>query len=82
MSDATLFGYWRSSAAYRVRIACNLKGIVPEQQFVHLRKGEQRGAEHLARNPAGLLPVWPSSNISKKRIPNRNCFRVMLSAAP
>jgi len=64
MSDATLFGYWRSSAAYRVRIACNLKGIAPEQQFVHLRKGEQRGAEHLARNPAGLLPVWREGEFS------------------
>jgi maleylacetoacetate isomerase len=58
MTDATLFGYWRSSAAYRVRIGCHLKGLQPEQAFVDLRKGEQRGAEHLARNPAGLVPVW------------------------
>jgi maleylacetoacetate isomerase len=58
MSNATLFGYWRSSASYRVRIGCNLKGLKPEQAFVHLRKGEQRGAEHLARNPLGLVPVW------------------------
>ena len=58
MADATLFGYWRSSAAYRVRIACNLKGLEPGQQFIPLRKGEQRSAAHLARNPAGLVPVW------------------------
>ena len=58
MVDATLFGYWRSSAAYRVRIACHLKGLAPKQQYVHLRKGEQRGPEHIARNPAGLVPVW------------------------
>ena len=53
-----LWGYWRSSAAYRVRIAANLKGLAPEHVFVHLRKGEQRSAEHLARNPSGLLPTW------------------------
>jgi len=53
-----LYGYWRSSAAYRVRIGANLKGLAPEQAFVHLRKGEQRSPEHLARNPLGLLPVW------------------------
>jgi maleylpyruvate isomerase len=64
MSDPTLFGYWRSSAAYRVRIACNLKGVTPDQQFVHLRNGEQRGAEHLTRNPAGLVPVWREGEFS------------------
>ncbi len=58
MADPTLFGYWRSSAAYRVRIACNLKGVAPEQHFIRLREGEQRGAAHRARNPAGLVPVW------------------------
>jgi len=55
---ATLYGYWRSSAAYRVRIGVYLKGLAPEQAFVHLRKGEQRSPEHLARNPLGLVPVW------------------------
>ena len=64
MVDATLFGYWRSSAAYRVRIACNLKGLAPDHQFVQLRKGEQRAAEHLARNPAGLVPVWREGEFS------------------
>jgi maleylacetoacetate isomerase len=64
MTDATLFGYWRSSAAYRVRIACNLKGVDPKQQFVHLRRGEQRAAAHLARNPAGLVPVWREGEFS------------------
>ena len=64
MADPTLFGYWRSSAAYRVRIACKLKGIEPEQQFIHLRKGEHRCAAHLARNPAGLVPVWREGEFS------------------
>ena len=52
-----LHGYWRSSAAYRVRIALNLKGIAVEHRFRHLRRGEQRDAAYLALNPQGLLPA-------------------------
>ncbi|UBR51675.1 maleylacetoacetate isomerase [Halomonas sp. FeN2] len=52
----TLYGYFRSSAAYRVRIALNLKGLEYDQIPVNLVKGEQRGGEHLARNPQGLVP--------------------------
>ena len=58
MADPVLYGYWRSSAAYRVRIALELKGIRAEQVFVHLRNGDQRGAAHRGLNPAGLVPVW------------------------
>jgi maleylpyruvate isomerase len=58
VSDPILYGYWRSTAAYRVRIAANLKGVTYESVFVHLRKGEQRSAEHLKLNPAGLVPSW------------------------
>jgi maleylpyruvate isomerase len=58
MADGRLIGYFRSSAAYRVRIALNLKGRVAEHAFVHLRKGEQNGSAHRALNPAGLVPVW------------------------
>ncbi len=50
-------GYFRSSAAYRCRIAFNLKGISPEFTPVHLRKGEQRSPEFLALNPQGLVPA-------------------------
>lgn len=52
-----LYNYFRSSAAYRVRIALNLKGLAYEHLGVHLVKGEQRSAEFLAINPAGLVPA-------------------------
>jgi maleylpyruvate isomerase len=51
------FGYFRSSAAYRCRIAFNLKDVKPEVAYVHLRKGEQRDAAFLALNPHGLVPA-------------------------
>ena len=52
-----LHGYFRSSAAYRVRIALNLKGLDYEPVSVHLRKGEQRAEGFLALNPQGMVPA-------------------------
>ncbi len=52
-----LFGFFRSSAAFRVRIALNLKGLAYEDAFVHLRRGDQRGADYLGVNPQGLVPA-------------------------
>ena len=52
-----LYDYFRSSAAYRVRIALNLKGQKPERSFVHLRKNAQRGNDYLKLNPQGLVPA-------------------------
>lgn len=54
-----LYGYFRSSAAYRVRIALNLKGLVAEQAPVHLLKhgGEQKHESFRALNPQGLVPA-------------------------
>jgi maleylpyruvate isomerase len=53
-----LYDYFRSSAAYRVRIALNLKGIVPDERtYVHLRMGHQRAQDYLALNPQGLVPA-------------------------
>ncbi|QGP80613.1 maleylacetoacetate isomerase [Sphingobium sp. CAP-1] len=57
MSAPVLHGYWRSSAAYRVRIALNLKGVVYDQVAHDLRHGEQRAAEYLAIAPHGLVPA-------------------------
>ena len=53
-----LYSYFRSSAAYRVRIALNIKGLPYEQVPVHLMRagGEQRSAAYTARNPQGLVP--------------------------
>jgi maleylacetoacetate isomerase len=52
-----LYTYFRSSAAFRVRIALNLKGLAYEPQFVHLAKGEHRKPEYAAVNPQGLVPA-------------------------
>jgi maleylpyruvate isomerase len=52
----TLYGYFRSSAAYRVRIVLNLKGLAYDQAPVNLVKGEQRSEANLARHPQGLVP--------------------------
>ena len=57
MSELLLHGYWRSSAAYRVRIALNLKGVHYAQISHDLRKGDQRADEYLSVAPHGLVPA-------------------------
>jgi len=54
-----LYGYWRSTAAYRVRLALNIKQISYSQESVHLVKdgGEQNKPEYVALNPQGLVPT-------------------------
>src|SRR6476660_6378473 len=52
-----LHGYFRSSAAYRVRIALNLKGLTAQHLPHHLRKGEQCAPTYLAINPQGQVPT-------------------------
>ena len=53
-----LYDYFRSSAAYRVRIALNLKGLaLAERHSIHLRRGEQRAPGYLELNPHGLVPL-------------------------
>lgn len=52
-----LYDYWRSSAAYRVRIALSLKGIAYERTPVNLLENEQGTVDNLARNPQGFVPT-------------------------
>lgn len=58
MSDIRLYNYWRSSAAWRVRIGLALKDLPYESVPVHLVRdgGEQHGADYRAINPLGLVP--------------------------
>lgn len=59
-----LYSYWRSSSAYRVRIALNLKGINYQQRTVHLVRdgGQQNSADYRVVNPLGLVPALVHDN--------------------
>ena len=57
MSKPVLYDYFRSSTAYRVRIALGLKGIDHERVPVNLLEGEQKAEAYRARNPQGLVPT-------------------------
>ena len=57
MSDILFHGYWRSSAAYRVRIALNLKGLDYDEVDHDLRTGAQQAPAYKAIAPAGLVPA-------------------------
>lgn len=59
---AVLHGYFRSSAAWRVRIALNLKDLTVRQVAHHLQKAEQRAPEFLKLNPQGLVPALELSD--------------------
>ena len=57
MSRPILYDYYRSSAAYRVRIALNLKGLDYESRPVNLVESEQRGDDYRELNPQGFVPT-------------------------
>ena len=57
MPRPIFYEYWRSSAAYRVRIALKLKGIDYESHPIDLREGTQRSEDFLELNPQGLIPM-------------------------
>src|SRR5580658_6536656 len=58
MTDqVTLYGFWRSMATYRVRVALSLKGVQAHEIDVNLDAGEQLSAQFLAVNPEGALPA-------------------------
>jgi maleylacetoacetate isomerase len=56
VSNRTLYGYWRSSAAYRVRIALELKRLDYDHKGIDLRTGAQSGVGYKLLNPQGLVP--------------------------
>ncbi len=58
-----LYGYFRSSAAYRVRIALNLKQVDYEDRFVHLRNNEMLSDEFVKLNPQSLVPVLEDDGV-------------------
>src|SRR3954454_12102789 len=57
MARPIFYDYWRSSAAYRVRIALKLKGADYETRQIDLREDQQKSAEYRALNPQGLVPM-------------------------
>jgi maleylacetoacetate isomerase len=57
MTRPILYDYFRSSAAYRVRIALHLKGVDYEDRQIDLRDDQQKSAEYRALNPQGLVPM-------------------------
>ena len=65
-----IYGYFRSSASYRVRIALNLKGLACETESIHLNRdgGQQFSAAYRALNPAALVPTLTGGGIVVDRI--------------
>ena len=58
-----LHGYWRSGAAYRTRIALNLKGLAYEQRGIDLRARAQRSEAFLRLNPQGMVPALEADGV-------------------
>jgi maleylacetoacetate isomerase len=52
-----LYGFWRSLASYRVRVALAMKGLQAEEVSIDLLKGKQNSGEYLAVNPQGVVPA-------------------------
>ena len=57
MPQAVLYDYYRSSAAFRVRIALNIKGVDYESRPINLLESEQQSDEYRSLNPQGLVPM-------------------------
>src|SRR5882757_10734442 len=62
-----LHGYWRSSAAYRVRIALAIKRLEYETVFVNLRTGMQSGADFKSVNSQGFVPFLQDGEVKLRQ---------------
>ncbi|QEY23860.1 maleylacetoacetate isomerase [Neisseria animalis] len=58
-----LYGFFNSSASYRVRIALNLKGLSAESEGINIRNGLQHSAEYSSINPAGFVPTLEDNGL-------------------
>jgi maleylacetoacetate isomerase len=72
-----LFSYWRTSATYRVRVAFNIKGVVPEEHNVDLDAGEQRSDEFLRINPLGAIPALIEHSGGVRRAPMTQSLAIL-----
>jgi maleylacetoacetate isomerase/maleylpyruvate isomerase len=58
-----LYTYYRSTAAFRVRIALNIKGVPFESICMHLRTAAHKAPEYVALNPQGLIPALDDNGV-------------------
>jgi maleylacetoacetate isomerase len=64
-----LYSFWRTSATYRVRVACRLKGIAVQEHNINLDTGEQRSPAFLRVNPMGAIPALIDRTEGASRTP-------------
>ncbi|KXS10055.1 putative maleylacetoacetate isomerase 2 [Gonapodya prolifera JEL478] len=77
-----LYGYFRSTAAWRVRLALTLKGIPFDQKFINLVKGEQNEPSYKEINPNRVLPSLVISTTSSAAAASSSPSRHVLNQSP
>ncbi len=64
-----LYGFWRTSATYRVRVALNIKGVQADEHFVNIDAGEQRSEAYLKINPMAAIPALIDHQAGAQAVP-------------
>jgi glutathione S-transferase len=72
-----LYSFWRTSATYRVRVACNFKGVVPMEHNVNLDGGEQHSNAFLKINPMAAIPALVDRDAGPSRTPLTQSMAIM-----